>query len=84
MKTKIKQSLLDEVILMKKERKSEFPIPTEANTEGQLGVRTELDPAHPSNTVDRFAGDSVEEHKQLEKANEHFADKEISQVFNNS
>lgn len=69
---------------MKKEQNKKVEFPTEANTSGEIGVRTELDPIHPSRTVDRYAGDSVDEHKELEKANEHFADEEISQVFNNS
>ena len=50
----------------------------------EYGIRTDLDSAHPYNTVDRYPGDSVNEHKELEKVNEHFAEKEISQVFNNS
>ncbi|WP_077625216.1 hypothetical protein [Sediminibacillus massiliensis] len=49
-----------------------------------IGIRTDLDSKHPFNTVDRFAGDSVNEHKELEKANEHFAAEEIKQVRDNS
>ncbi|MFC0471479.1 hypothetical protein ACFFHM_13505 [Halalkalibacter kiskunsagensis] len=69
---------------MKKDFKSQFPMPTEANTGGEMGVRTELDPKNPSSTVDRYAGDSVDQHKELERANEHFADEEISQIIDNS
>ncbi|GAA0327115.1 hypothetical protein GCM10008967_17060 [Bacillus carboniphilus] len=50
----------------------------------EFGIRSDLDSTHPYETVDRYAGDSVNEHKELEKVNEHFAEKEISQVFNNS
>lgn len=34
-------------------------------------------------TMDRYPGDSVNEHKAIEEANEFFADKEIEQVDNN-
>ncbi|MET3697473.1 hypothetical protein [Bacillus oleivorans] len=65
---------------MKKEKNNNL---TYKKTE-EYGIRTDLDSAHPYNTVDRYAGDSVNEHKELEKVNESFAEKEISQVFNNS
>lgn len=66
-----------------KEKQQTFKMPNQANVGGEIGVRTDLDPLHPSATVDRYAGDSVDEHKELEKANEHFADEELSQQNNN-
>ncbi|WP_332696250.1 hypothetical protein [Halalkalibacter lacteus] len=69
---------------MKKERKSQFVMPTKANTAGELEGRTELDRTPSSHTVDRYAGDSVDKHREIEKANEHFANEEISQVIDNS
>ncbi|MFB4166057.1 hypothetical protein ACE1TI_20220 [Alteribacillus sp. JSM 102045] len=69
---------------MKKEPKKKFDFPTQANTDGEIGVHTSLKANKPFDTEDRFAGDSVDEHKQLEAANEDLAEKEISQTFNNS
>ncbi|MCL7749449.1 hypothetical protein [Halalkalibacter alkaliphilus] len=69
---------------MKSNKKDEFIMPTEANTSGEMGIRTEVDPAHPEHTIDRYAGDSVNEHKELERANEDLAEEEISQIINNS
>nr|WP_273840451.1 hypothetical protein [Halalkalibacter alkalisediminis] len=72
------------MIVLDKKKKKTFDLPTEANTGGEIGIRTELDPYHPSNTIDRYPGDSVNEHKDLEKANEHFADEEIKQINENT
>ncbi|WP_227936403.1 hypothetical protein [Alkalihalobacillus deserti] len=69
---------------MNNKKKKTFDMPTQANTGGEIGVRTELDPYHPSNTIDRYPGDSVDEHKELEKANEYFADEEIKQINENT
>ncbi|WP_407271544.1 hypothetical protein [Radiobacillus sp. PE A8.2] len=49
-----------------------------------IGMRSDLDAEHPLKTVDRYAGDSLEEHKQLEEANEYLGEKITKQVFNNS
>ncbi|GAE36965.1 hypothetical protein [Halalkalibacter akibai] len=65
-------------------KKKTFDMPTQANTGGQFGVRTELDPHHPANTVDRYPGDSVNEHKDLERANEYIANDEIKQINENT
>ncbi|MGP4041425.1 hypothetical protein ACTWP4_16200 [Gracilibacillus sp. D59] len=69
---------------MKKERKKSFHMPNQANQVGEIGIRVDIDPAHLEDTVERYAGDSVNEHKQLEEANEYLAKKEIEQVRNNS
>lgn len=69
---------------MKKQPKKQFDFPTKANTTGEIGAHTSLKANKPFDTEDNFAGDSVGEHKQLEAANEDFAEKEISQTFNNS
>ncbi|KHF38889.1 hypothetical protein [Halalkalibacter okhensis] len=69
---------------MKANKKHQFNMPTEANTRGEYGIRTEVNSAHPEHTIDRYAGDSVNEHKELERANEDIAEDEISQIINNS
>ncbi|MGP4107728.1 hypothetical protein [Virgibacillus sp. L01] len=69
---------------MEKQRKKEFSIPTEANSDGEISVQDGLDAKYPFAEEDNFAGDSVDEHKELEAANEYFAEKEISQQNNNS
>ncbi|WP_163538719.1 hypothetical protein [Gracilibacillus sp. YIM 98692] len=69
---------------MKEKRKKSFQMPNQANNDGEIGIRKDIDPAHPENTLERYAGDSVDEHKELEEANEYIADKEIGQVDRNS
>ncbi|UOR12873.1 hypothetical protein [Halobacillus amylolyticus] len=69
---------------MKKQPKKKFDFPTQTNTSGEIGVESGLKANQPSDTEDRFTGDSVDEHNELEAANEDIAQKEISQVFNNS
>lgn len=69
---------------MKDERKKSFQIPNPANQAGELGIRKDTNPADLEDTVDRYVGDSVAAHKELEEANEYVADKEIEQVRNNS
>ncbi|SFL51581.1 hypothetical protein SAMN04487943_10210 [Gracilibacillus orientalis] len=69
---------------MKRERKKSFQMPIPANQDGELGIRKDIDPAHLEDTVERYAGDSVDAHKELEEANEYFANKEMEQVRNNS
>lgn len=69
-----------EVTNLDKKRKTKV----EYNTIDAYGVRTELDAEHPQDTIDRYPGDSVNEHKELEKVNEGLAEKEIKQVFHNS
>nr|WP_261130540.1 hypothetical protein [Bacillus sp. Marseille-Q3570] len=54
------------------------------NSSGKLGIRTGLESDRPFNSEVRFPGDSIDEHKELESANEYFAEKEISQSNNNS
>lgn len=58
--------------------------PNSANMDGQLGIRTELSSYNPYETVNYYPGDSVDGHKELEVANEHFAEEIISQTYNNS
>lgn len=69
---------------MKSKREKNFPLPTQANQDGEIGVRKDLDPAHLKETRNRYPGDSVDEHKELEEANEYIASKEIEQVDHNS
>ncbi|MBM7571213.1 hypothetical protein [Aquibacillus albus] len=64
--------------------KSSFKSKTKRNSIEGMGIQTEVDPEHPLETVDRYTGDSVNEHKVMEEANEFIADKEIEQVDNNS
>ncbi|PWA09746.1 hypothetical protein DCC39_12335 [Pueribacillus theae] len=67
---------------MKEKRKKEFEFPTEANIQGDVGVQVKLN--HSVKTEDKFVGDSVDEHKDLEAGNEYIAEKEIGQTFHNS
>ncbi|WP_226035530.1 hypothetical protein [Aquibacillus saliphilus] len=60
-----------------------FKNKTKENSSEGIGIKTELDSELPYHTVDQYAGDSVNEHKEIEKANEHFADEEIEQINNN-
>ncbi|WP_106495329.1 hypothetical protein [Lentibacillus sp. Marseille-P4043] len=64
--------------------KKKFPFPTKANMDGEISVNNGLDTNNPLNEEDNFAGDSVDEHKELESANETIAERIISQVNNNS
>jgi hypothetical protein len=84
MKFNLRQMLAIEVITLANKPKRTFDMPTEANTGGELGIRTEVDPHNPSNTIDRYAGDSVNEHKDLERANEDIAEEEIKQINENT
>ncbi|MFD2924707.1 hypothetical protein [Halobacillus naozhouensis] len=66
---------------MKKQPKKTFNIPIQANTSGEVHVRTGT---NSLGTEGSYAGDSVDKHKELEAANAELAEKEISQTFNNS
>ncbi|MED4164760.1 hypothetical protein [Halalkalibacterium halodurans] len=65
---------------MKNKQKKTFPFPTEANQSGELGVEH----GRPYSTNQKPVGDSIDEHQEIEAANEDLAEKEISQTFNNS
>ncbi|WP_186576807.1 hypothetical protein [Aquibacillus kalidii] len=65
------------------ENKKDFKGKTKENSLEQVSVRTDLSTDHPYDTTTRYAGDSVNEHKAKESANEFFAEKEIEQVRNN-
>ncbi|MRH43799.1 hypothetical protein GH741_14065 [Aquibacillus halophilus] len=67
-----------------KKQDGSFNKKTKANSAEGIGIRTELDSEHPYHTIDQYAGDSVDEHKEIENANEHFADEELDQINNNS
>ncbi|MDL4841180.1 hypothetical protein [Aquibacillus rhizosphaerae] len=69
---------------MKKERMSTFNAKTKENENEGISVETDLDPKHMFDTTDRYAGDSVNEHKQMEKANAYIAEEELEQINNNS
>ncbi|WP_100012401.1 hypothetical protein [Lentibacillus sediminis] len=69
---------------MQNQPKKKSPLPMEANQNGTLGVQDEVKANHPFHAEDNTAGNSVDQHKKLESANEVIAKKEISQVYNNS
>ncbi|MDT8861190.1 hypothetical protein N0O92_13190 [Alkalihalobacillus sp. MEB130] len=68
---------------MGENKKKEFEMPSKTYARGEIGIRTEVDPAHPDYNIDQYAGDSVNEHKELERANEDIAEKEIGQINEN-
>ncbi|WP_067725590.1 hypothetical protein [Oceanobacillus damuensis] len=47
-------------------------------------VRERISVQAGPNTVNRISGDSVDEHRRIESANNFLAEKEIKQTFNNS
>ncbi|WP_088105211.1 hypothetical protein [Halalkalibacter urbisdiaboli] len=51
---------------------------------GKIGLQNEIRSNFPFDTTDRYAGDSVDKHKEMENANEDIAKEEISQINNNS
>lgn len=65
----------------KKTKKDTFPLPTEANQKGEMSIRSNANPLNPEM---KPSGGSVDEHREIEGANEYIAKKEISQAFNNS
>ncbi|MFD1037737.1 hypothetical protein ACFQ3N_04845 [Virgibacillus byunsanensis] len=67
---------------MKDEKKKE--VSTGADTDEEISVHNGLRSNPPLKKENNYAGDSVDGHKKLEAANEIFAEKEISQTFNNS
>ncbi|WP_163971429.1 hypothetical protein [Oceanobacillus halotolerans] len=69
---------------MTQKPKKKFERPTISNMDGELNVHNGLNTNNPLQEEDNYAGDSVDEHKELEAANEQIAKKEISQVYNNS
>ncbi|WP_010529169.1 hypothetical protein [Lentibacillus jeotgali] len=69
---------------MKKQNKKTFKQRTQANMDGELSVQSGLEANHPFKEEDNYAGDSVDEHKELEAANEVLAEKEIEQINKNS
>ncbi len=70
MKNYVQHKLYSEVNHMGKNRKKNFERPTQANMDGELSVEDGLDANHPFKEEDNPAGDSVDEHKELEAANE--------------
>lgn len=66
----------------KSNRKSSSPIKTD--TSEKLGVNNDLKTDPFFDVDNRLAGDSVNKHKTIEKANELLAEEEISQANNNS
>ncbi|MCF6408983.1 hypothetical protein [Pseudalkalibacillus salsuginis] len=54
------------------------------NGSDKVSIRSGLESDCPLDPEERFHGDSVDEHKEFESSNEYFAEKEISQTFNNS
>ncbi|MDY0406785.1 hypothetical protein P5G51_016740 [Virgibacillus sp. 179-BFC.A HS] len=68
---------------MTEKPKKKFQFPVEANTNGEISATTGLHTNNPFNQEDNFAGDSVDDHKEFEAANEHLAKKQLSQLNNN-
>ncbi|MEC2159603.1 hypothetical protein [Virgibacillus halodenitrificans] len=62
--------------------KKKFDIPTPVD--GEISTITVLQTNKPFDRAENYAGDSVDEHKILEGANEYLARKQISQINNNS
>ncbi|WP_233879434.1 hypothetical protein [Virgibacillus halodenitrificans] len=52
--------------------------------DGEISASTGLQTNKPFDSAGNYAGDSVDEHKILEGANEYLARKQISQINNNS
>ncbi|SET81859.1 hypothetical protein SAMN05216389_13225 [Oceanobacillus limi] len=70
---------------MKKQSKKEsFTMPTQANQDGEFQVHGGIKENYPLDSMNKMTGESVNEHKELEAANEVIAEKEISQTYNNS
>ncbi|SDH91782.1 hypothetical protein SAMN05192534_11513 [Alteribacillus persepolensis] len=68
---------------MKNQRKQAFQETTHTNATVNSARKTGITDEEFARE-DRMAGDSVDEHKQLEEANQELAKKEISQTFHNS
>ncbi|QKY71028.1 hypothetical protein [Lentibacillus sp. CBA3610] len=68
---------------MKKQGKKTFKKRTQANQDGELSVTDGLNTQHPLKKEDDDTGDSVDEHKKLEAANEVMAEEEIEQLNRN-
>ncbi|MCT2536134.1 hypothetical protein NC661_17000 [Aquibacillus koreensis] len=68
-----------EVIEMEKNKKEQ----TEKNSAEGMGVRNDMSTENPTGMIDRYAGDSVNEHKNLETANAYLAEEEIKQQRDN-
>lgn len=69
---------------MEQKPKRKSPSPIEINISEKLGVNNDLKTDPFFDVENRLAGDSVNEHKTIEKANELLAEEEISQINNNS
>lgn len=54
------------------------------SVDGEISASTGLQTNKPFDSAENYAGDSVDEHKILEGANEYLARKQISQINNNS
>lgn len=50
----------------------------------EVSIRTDLDTKDIFHSTPYYAGDSVDQHKQLEEVNEMFSEKEIKQSNENS
>lgn len=69
---------------MKRQAQKKFKQRTQANMDGELSVQDGLDANNPLKEEDNYADDSVNEHKELEAANQITAEKEIEQISHNS
>lgn len=67
---------------MKDKPKKKVDIST--SVDGEISASTGLQTNKPFDSAENYAGDSVDEHKILEGANEYLARKQISQINNNS
>lgn len=68
----------------KQSEKKTFPLPTEANQDGEISVRSGVTANSPLNPKVRRASGSVDGYQEQQDANEYLTQKEISQVYNNS
>ncbi|SHF72765.1 hypothetical protein [Ornithinibacillus halophilus] len=66
------------------DKKKKFNMPNQSNTDGEISVQNGIKENYPIESMNKMTGDSVDEHKKQEAANEVIAEKEISQVYNNS
>jgi hypothetical protein len=83
-KEKIKMEVID---MQDKEKitkdKVTAEIPSNTPLNMTYSVRTDLNSENPFNTTSYYAGDSVDEHKDLEEANDYFNEKELGQENEN-
>jgi hypothetical protein len=81
-KIKVEVTMMEEKEKVEKE-KITAEIPTNTPLNMTYSVRTDLSSENPFNTTSYYAGDSVNEHKDLEESNQYIAQKELGQENEN-